>query len=578
MAYIRKGPKEFPDPVNRKLRKLEVLQVAPPPPPKLPTKEETKALKKKDRMTLNILKTLIQPIMDQINRKYKKFRTPVLLPSQIQYLYEEQDPNFVRPDIPQLRPYELSKDKDGTPGILETETQKFFYNLETTTIEERLSNGFYARPKDFLADIRSLAKDAKQLSDKDRLLKANELLSNVEVDIAGVEADPRLADCENVYHRQLQRAKEKTEKYKKRVQVDAALGELVRSDIPLPGQDVAMEEALGPINLGEIVPSRLLVPVSTPVNIQSPMSNGHLVGSHHLLNSQSQRISNGSSAPSRLISDDTNIGGTDSSIATQQMHVDSQTNPLVYSQWRNLSRWQSNMSSYQTGTGQQSQTSAFQQLPHDISPRALINDASTTTSGKKTSQSTQLTNGRPSSKFSPSNRATEGDSQLPDTQHSTQQSTQEGTQGATSSDEQWVHSQAYGLERGHSTWSQQSSQPAVPPFDTGPKPSKPTSAGLANILNSPVEPSSSQISSEKDMVLDETFMDELLNTFTKKSSGCSIEQMEQINRELMDTLWKMRGEYNRTRVAKQLLDVFNEVIKDIETMQKVLQPSQPETE
>jgi hypothetical protein len=58
------------------------------------------------------------------------------------------------------------------------------------------------------------------------------------------------------------------------------------------------------------------------------------------------------------------------------------------------------------------------------------------------------------------------------------------------------------------------------------------------------------------------------------SSGCSIEQLEQINRELMETLWKMRGEYNRNLVASKLITVFNDTILDIEEMQKVLQASQ----
>ena len=54
-----------------------------------------------------------------------------------------------------------------------------------------------------------------------------------------------------------------------------------------------------------------------------------------------------------------------------------------------------------------------------------------------------------------------------------------------------------------------------------------------------------------------------------------MEQLEQINRELMETLWEMRGEYNRNRVAARLGDVFNETILDIEEMQRVLQASQP---
>jgi len=187
--------------MNRKKRKLDVLEIAPPPPPKEPTKEEIKAQKKRDHQLLNMLKVAIQPIMDQIQRKYRKFRTPVIPQSQIQYLFDELDPNFVRPDIPQFRPFELDTDKDGVPGLRETASGKFFYNLETTTIEERLSNGFYARPKDFVADIRTLAKDAKHIGDKERTLKANELLANVEVDLGAIEANPVFADCENVYQR-----------------------------------------------------------------------------------------------------------------------------------------------------------------------------------------------------------------------------------------------------------------------------------------------------------------------------------------------------------------------------------------
>jgi hypothetical protein len=109
-------------------------------------------------------------------------------------------------------------------------------------------------------------------------------------------------------------------------------------------------------------------------------------------------------------------------------------------------------------------------------------------------------------------------------------------------------------------------------FDAPPKP-KSTTAALANILNDPAEPPS-QTSSQKDIIVDERFVDELLDTFTSKTSGCSIEQLEQVYRELMDTLWKMRGEYNRTKVGARVLAVFNEAITDIEAIQKIFQPSQ----
>lgn len=561
--------------MNRKVRKLETLQIAPPPPPRLPTKEEVKALKKKDHMALNVLKTAIQPIMDQIKKnKYRKFRNPVIPQSQIQYLFDEQDPNFVRPDIPQHRLFELSKDKDGVTGLLETDTGKFFYNLEIVTIEERLSNGFYARPKDYLADIRTLAKDAKNIGDKERLIAANELVANVEVDLANIEVDPRLADCENIYRRQLQRAKEKAEKQRKRAEADAALSALVRSDVPLHGRDATTDESSGPLVLGEVMPGRRLAPVVTTYNPSSSMSNGYPPGSNHTSDPQGkERMSNGSS--------DVRMGGVEDVNTPHLTQMGSQGMNPPQSRWRDISHGVSNLSSYPTGMNTQSQTSAFQQIPHDTSPSALINDASTTTSGKKNSQSnrssdglsTQITNGKQDSQYSPPDR----ESQLPDTQRGSQ----EGTQGGSSSEDQWPHSQAHAIARGHMPQSYLSqsptsgSQPSSQQLHRFEAPAKPKStAALANILNDPTELPSSQISSQKEIILDENFVNNLWDTFTVKSSGCSIEQLEQVNRELMNTLWEMRGEYNRTRVATELSKVFNEAITDIESMQKVLQPSQ----
>ncbi|KAK2808692.1 hypothetical protein FQN49_008695, partial [Arthroderma sp. PD_2] len=188
--FISTAPSDFPDPDNRKKRVLERLELAPPPPakpPPPPTKEELKAQKRKDRQTLNLMKIRIQPIMDQI-RKYKRFRSGVVDEAHIRYLYDDDNPNVVTSDVPvqersTFRPYEKDTDKAGVPGLREVASGKFYYNLDIVTIEKRLSNGYYKRPKDFLADIKRLAKDAKQLGEPDRQLKANELLANVEVDI-----------------------------------------------------------------------------------------------------------------------------------------------------------------------------------------------------------------------------------------------------------------------------------------------------------------------------------------------------------------------------------------------------------
>lgn len=75
-----------------------------------------KAVQKRDHQLLNGLKIQLQPIMDQINRRYKKFRQPVIPPAQIEYLFAEADPNFVRPDIPgaEVRPSRSSRTSMGT--------------------------------------------------------------------------------------------------------------------------------------------------------------------------------------------------------------------------------------------------------------------------------------------------------------------------------------------------------------------------------------------------------------------------------------------------------------------------------
>ena len=67
---------------------------------------------------------------------------------------------------------------------------------------------------------------------------------------------------------------------------------------------------------------------------------------------------------------------------------------------------------------------------------------------------------------------------------------------------------------------------------------------------------------------------EFLETLARRTSGCTIEQLEQIYRELSEEVWRTRGQWNRMTVLTQLHSVFNETIADIETMQGVQPNSQ----
>lgn len=484
--------------------------------------------------------------MDQIQKKYRKFRNPAVPRHEIEYLYDESDPHFIQPDLERpIRPYELDVDKNGVKGLRQTATGKFFYNLETTTIEERLSNGFYSRFKDFLADIKTLAKDAKSMGeDKKRILEAKELVANVEVDMAVYEVMPVFADCENIHLRRVKEAKEAEEKAKKR----AAAVDV--NDVFNPiGSDIASQS--GPPILSDGIPGRVPL-LMTPSHISSGPSNGYGASNEH--------TSNGTSAPSRA---DTQMTGAEVGF--------SQDSPMHPPPYRGI------MSN--NGT-QISQRSGWQELSAGTSPSQLLNDASTTTSGKKTSDgwSTQATNGISNHYHSPMDRPQQD-------QHQT--NTQGNYTQETSSEENWPHSQAQGVARGilrNSDPSQTSSSsqysqahPIVPPFPAPPR-IQPISrpAGFANLLNdTPVEPTSSQMSSQKEQIIDEVFVADLLRHLVDGSSGCSVEQLEQVFRELMDTLWTMRGEWNRSVVTANLVTVFNSTIHDIEAIQKVQMASQP---
>lgn len=589
IAHARKSPHEFPDPADRKKRVLEDLPVAPPPPPKVLTKAETKAQRKADLHSLNILKTRLQPIMDQIHRKYRKFRQPVIPFNQVAYLFDEQDPNYVRPDLAEgeQRPYEIAKDREGTEGIRDTATDRFFYNLETTTIEERLANGYYCRPRDFYADINRLYNDAKNIGDRERALKANELRTNVEVDVTDIEL--QLSNMgirfEEIYERQLRRAKEQAERAAKKKAMQDVV-DLVQTDITQENDS----DSQGPVGVGIAMPGANTT--RARFQVMSPRSNGHGAGS-------SSHLTNGNSVPSRHNGKDAEMGGMEEATQHNSVTSDSMRPP-----WPPTggSRVLGDSTRATAGTTQISQVSAITTVPPGMSPSAIVNDASTTktsdpsTGNRGSDWSTQRTNGL-------QNSNPEEHSQMPDTQQQSQQFASQGPSQSTS-DSQWPHSQAQGMLRGviraphppqHSpSSSQQTPGAGGPPPAPGNRAAN--AAAIGNILNSDGTPDSRHHSStdnnksnspprnsgastnssqqQQQAVVDEAGLGRFLDTIAEKTSGCTIEQLEQINRELMDEVWKTRHEWNRTKVLTGLRAVFNETIADIEALQGLEASSQ----
>jgi len=539
-------PEEFPDPVHRKKRQLEELPVAPPPPAKKLTKEEIHNEDVRYRQALNLMKVHLQPIMDQISKKYQKFRHPVIAESQYQYLLDEADPNYVRPDVADAppRPFELAKDSDGYPGLRETATGKFFYNLDVNIIETRLANGYYWRPYEFLKDVRALKSDAESIGDRARWLRAAELLANVEVDVLDVDEKLRNMgiNWETLYGTHKKRREEREERARKKKAMESIL-------------ESAHSNSNGETSQQNGSHGASLHTTTAQFQVIGDVPNGTAE------DVASNAATNGTSAPSRPHDEDVQMTGADTSFG--QPNVAPMQPPQ---QWPYIPPRSLDSSGKATAGGSKpiSQISAVQALPPGVSPSALANDASTT----RTSD--------------PSNRTSNISSQLTNGALHDQSGLLEDTQSyrtsqTTSSDEQWPHSQAHGMMRGYipqagiSQTSRTQASPSVAKSSS-------QAASVANLLNdpSPEEETQSQRQSQPvpQVDLDDHLADFFLMELTKRTSGCTIEQLEQINRDLMSKIWETRGEHNRHKVFDLITRVFNETMQDIEEIQQMLQQSQ----
>lgn len=591
--YVKTSPAEFPDPANRVKRPLEVLTIAPPEPEKAPAplgKEELKAQKKRDRQTLNLLKIKLQPIMDQIRLKHKKFRNPVIDDSQIRYLFDEADPITLTSDLDaevlrahaSFRPFERGKDAHGVEGIVDQANDKFYYNLETVVIEKRLSNGYYKRPKDFLADIKRLAKDAKTIGDEERLLRANELVTNVEVDVGMIEmSEPAfIQECERVFQRELMRVQEATEKAWKEAEA--------KGEMPPPAVNYNMAPAGasepstattsmgGPITLGEPMPNgRSIFSRVEPPTPSRPQSHSSVLtnGIHPANGSEEGQNRSGShnSDHEADVEGDTPMGGTDESHPNSHQH--SNGTDKTYSTSSFGQSAQPLPPHSHTAPSQQlrkesgmsaplSQTGVLTPMARDSQAADYQNDASTTqtTSGKRPSDPSSGERDHGTQEAGPNlylfdERRSAGGSQIPSTQGNM------SSHGLICRTEQLMPGSGDVLNTQDSAGRQMS--PPEPTLPGAQAMSPRRRDGSLQALLNPRDQAPNHPPLEFSIVRIERLLQELVHNTT----GLSVEQLEQVNSVLMDVVWKTKGQWNRNVVADQVATAFNEVMQDMEDYQ-----------
>ncbi|KAF3177981.1 hypothetical protein EYR41_006507 [Orbilia oligospora] len=217
IGFIRKSPRDFPDPTMRPKRKIEQLPLAPPPPPKVQTKEETKSQKQADKYYIHQLKVRLMPIIDMLKVKYKRFKRPFIPQERLEQLGRpEFNDDVVASDIPPVTDLQLVKDSEGTDMILDIHKDKRFYNLDLEVIEERVFNGYYVKPSQFVQDIQYLMLDCQASGDRSALLLGSEMMTNVEISIFDLEKEnPQwVAGWQDVWNRAEARRLKKDEEGK----------------------------------------------------------------------------------------------------------------------------------------------------------------------------------------------------------------------------------------------------------------------------------------------------------------------------------------------------------------------------
>ncbi|CAK7900983.1 ATPase histone chaperone Yta7p [[Candida] anglica] len=204
------------DLTNRPKRKLKQLKIVPAinsVPDEIAEKKKQKEIEYQDTKLKNILKLKLAGLMDLFKNRYKRFRKPVIDESLLYHLFE---PAVL--DNP-LNNYEVLYEKSDDPKhenmIREISTGRYYYNMDLDIIEERLWNGYYSEPKQFLKDIRMVVKDSITIGDRERILKANEMLTNAQFGIDDFSTPEFLNSCKELRAREILRQEKIVEEHKK---------------------------------------------------------------------------------------------------------------------------------------------------------------------------------------------------------------------------------------------------------------------------------------------------------------------------------------------------------------------------
>lgn len=542
MSYARKRPSEFPEQEDRKKRKLPDLPLAKEAPKVqvVPTKEELKAQHKADRSTINMLRLVLTPTMLSIKKDHRVFRLSVIGDRDLEYLYKEQLPEYLSSDLTteqrelqqQLRPYEISMDKHGNPGLRETASGKFFYNCNIQIVEQRLSNGYYKRPKDFLWDLKTIVKDAKENGIPDNLIKANNMLGFARAEIELVEAgNPVLfANCEAVFRREQERAN---------------LAKAKNAVNPLNIHPSAPPSTVptGPIVLGELIQDRPELPMP-----KTPNQNRDRPEVAH---------TNGDTVPSNINgSYEPGISEAISSGTRPQFpggYTVTPSNPTTQDQAS-----VKNAPGTHAGDKRTSNSTTTNESPHTSTGTDYAVHPFTQSTGGGTQNEVYTLNRsqREWERMYPP--ALSGDSQLPDTYPNSINTNISHTNAHN--DPEANDTGAGGFPKPKMSAREMQQQTGLM---TAPPTSQPVPAGSDGATQRPIVVPNPP-TPPPPFILDEDQLLRLHKFMGDKTAGLTVEQLEMVDARCMDVVWRRRGTWNRELMLKELEEAVKEVLDDVQ--------------
>ena len=345
------------------------------------------------------------PVIDMMKQKYKRLKKPFVAEERLQALAppEAIPDDIVGSDIPPVIQADvlIIHDEHGEPMIHDLVKDKKFYNLDLEMIEERIFNGFYVTPQQFLQDIRHLSTDCQVSGERNAMLQGAELLTNAEIAIVDMENEvPQLfQEWNKAMEKSAERRKKRIEEKQRKTQEPSATRpgpNGSRVDWPAQYSDLnpmqrRQQAMMAPITPLQAQMQRHMEPL---IEERSSTSNGYIASSEAGNPGSKSNDSDGDLVMSDLPFQN-QVGQVQSpgSQVSLQVHTTQTTHQYHYTQGQDTQPYSiTRQSESQNITQKSGGTQNFSSVGVTSTQKQYelyTNDASTTTSGKKTDGYTQ---------------------------------------------------------------------------------------------------------------------------------------------------------------------------------------------